>query len=728
MMNYTLRLIPYDQRNNRIKNLTSSKCTIKGRLHDFKKLEESEQKDFSNNFTNINEVVYDKTLEEYNFDHLIIYLDPDLPENIVLQFEFKCDSIRIPIINEDQQQIDTIIQQSEEYYLRLNVKTLPCQIGELKNDEDYSCHPCDYTQDYYSVNLNSNKCKIRDNIQMEQVKSAQIKLRPNFWRPYFYADLVEYCYNFELNCLGGWNYGDSSCSLGHIGALCEQCDIYNTRGYGSYSISQKYKCGSCDDTDSNTLIIIAISLWTLISISISVKSTVEIIKQLAKASKLKQIGIMIIVTKNNAVNFIKILTNYLQIIASISTFQLQLPQNMESAMNSLGNPVETMAYSLDCFLKDIFEGISIHYSRTIWQLIMPIVYILLFLQLYEVGVILKQIDFNCCVISTSLIYMFIYFQPNIIAGQIGLLSYRSISEYKWILGNVANRYDTNDHYKWLLSFSFPVLFTFGVLLPALLFNRLYKIRNTLQNMKNRLIWGYLYNEYKEIAYYWEIIKIIQKELIIIVLTFYQDQIIVKAVLAYGIIFIYNYLTLQIFPYQSMQLNILDHQSTRVCGFSIVLAIGIYGSLQSGIIEVQIPFYIIMAIINFLFLAKLILQIIKAYFQQFELIIDIIRDLIRTKIPSLQQYPFFQKLLKNQKQTRLRAQKNFRKIKVSVILMSRQILQNKKVNNNNNTQERKGTFLFETKLTLNLLETKQNQQRSSLDEDNKKIQVIGLNVN
>jgi len=27
---------------------------------------------------------------------------------------------------------------------------------------------------------------------------------------------------------------------------------------------------------------------------------------------------------------------------------------MESTINSLGNPVETMAYSLDCFLKDMF--------------------------------------------------------------------------------------------------------------------------------------------------------------------------------------------------------------------------------------------------------------------------------------------------------------------------------------------------------------------------------------
>ncbi|CAD8113937.1 unnamed protein product [Paramecium sonneborni] len=690
MINYTLRLIPFDQKNNRVKNLTNSKCSIQGRLFDFNKIQESEMKQFNTNFTNFYEVSYNTQIEDYNFDGLIIYFDPDLPDNIVLQFEFKCDSIKIPIINENSPK-NTIIEQSEEYYLRLNIKTLNCQVGELKNEEDLSCHPCDYTQDQYSVNFNQQKCKIRDNIQMESVKSAQLKLRPNFWRPYFYADLVENCYNDEFNCLGGWNYGDSSCSQGHIGALCEQCDLYNTRGEGSYSISSKFKCGSCDDTNANTFIIIGISLWTLISISISVKSTIEIIKQLARASKLKSIGITIVVTKNNAVNLIKILTNYLQIIASISTFQLQLPQNMESAINSLGNPIETMAYSLDCFLKDIFENISIHYSRTIWQLIMPIIYILLFFQLYGVGVIIKFVDFNLCVISTTLIYMFIYLQPNIIAGQIGLLSYRNISGYQWILGNVANRYDTENHMKWLISFSFPVLFTFGVLIPGLLFNRLFKIKDNQNNMQNRLIFGYLYNEYKGSAYYWEIIKIIQKELIIIFLTFYQDQILVKAVLVYGIIFIYNYLTLQIFPYQAMQLNVLDHQSTRICGFSIVLAIGIYGSLKNGILEVQIPFYIIMAIINFLFLAKLMLNIIKAYFQQFAIIIDKVRDLIRTKIPQLQEYPFFQKILKNQQQTTLRAQKNFRKIKAAVMIISKQIIQNKKTMT---SQERKGTFLLE----------------------------------
>lgn len=32
---------------------------------------------------------------------------------------------------------------------------------------------------------------------------------------------IELCYHAEINCLGGWQAGNPSCILGHIGALCE---------------------------------------------------------------------------------------------------------------------------------------------------------------------------------------------------------------------------------------------------------------------------------------------------------------------------------------------------------------------------------------------------------------------------------------------------------------------------------------------------------------------------
>lgn len=64
-----------------------------------------------------------------------------------------------------------------------------------------------------------------------------------------------------INCEGGWVPGDSSCFTGHIGALCEQCDIYGIQNHGQWSISTQYKCGSCNDLGDNTMKVVLISAW-----------------------------------------------------------------------------------------------------------------------------------------------------------------------------------------------------------------------------------------------------------------------------------------------------------------------------------------------------------------------------------------------------------------------------------------------------------------------------------
>lgn len=115
---------------------------------------------------------------------------------------------------------------------------------------------------------------------MEEVLPVRIKLNAQYWRPFPLNDNIEECYNLVTNCLGGWVAGDASCFEGHVGALCEQCDIYGTRG-SPYSISKKYTCGACADTMStNILIIIAISIFTLVTMIMSVKGNYEFIENL----------------------------------------------------------------------------------------------------------------------------------------------------------------------------------------------------------------------------------------------------------------------------------------------------------------------------------------------------------------------------------------------------------------------------------------------------------------
>lgn len=46
-------------------------------------------------------------------------------------------------------------------------------------------------------------------------------------------------------------------------------------------------------------------------------------------------------------------------------------------------------------------------------------------------------------VTTTLIYIYIYLSPNLLSGLISLMSYRTISNEKWITSNVSYLYNTD---------------------------------------------------------------------------------------------------------------------------------------------------------------------------------------------------------------------------------------------------------------------------------------------
>ncbi|CAD8126690.1 unnamed protein product [Paramecium sonneborni] len=252
--NLHLRLIPLDQFTNVQKNLNNTYCLISGRI-----LNEKEESNFTSEFTNFNNVTFNQS-DYYNFDNIIFYLDDQ--QNRTYQFQFQCNSIFPPIYGKNQE----IVGYHNNYILRMNIKSLPCQLGEIKSIFDGTCIPCNATQGLYSLVLNSNTCQQKDDFSTSEIKSAQLKLKPGFWRPYFDTDDISQCINLLDNCNGGWIEGDTSCYDGHVGALCEECDIYNIRGLGYFSTNKKYTCGSCVDNKQNIAAITAISLWYIFDI------------------------------------------------------------------------------------------------------------------------------------------------------------------------------------------------------------------------------------------------------------------------------------------------------------------------------------------------------------------------------------------------------------------------------------------------------------------------------
>jgi len=104
----------------------------------------------------------------------------------------------------------------------------------------------------------------------------------------------------------------------------------------------------------------------------------------------------------------------------------------------------------------------------------------------------------------------------------------------------------------------------GCYLPSIFLTLIFKIRHKLDFPENRSRLGFFYNEYERHAYFWEFAKIFEKEVIIISLTYYQDEVIIKGLLIFLAIFIYGELSYTVLPFRSKTLNRLDFSSTMVC--------------------------------------------------------------------------------------------------------------------------------------------------------------------
>ncbi|CAD8122482.1 unnamed protein product [Paramecium sonneborni] len=713
--NLTFRIIPLNKFNHQMKKQTNSFCILSYNV--FNLTDNSILINYPAQLS-LTKVEFNQTSEDFNLDDIKIIFDPLVNEDIVLRLNINCNNIKIPQYNlEPPYNIQNLIT---DYELIVDLKTFNCQLGEYLNSTSGGCIFCDPSLQFYSVQVNAQSCNYKDDQKMRSIKSSMIELKSEYWRAYYYSDKIEHCFHNVNNCLGGWKPGYQSCFLGHIGALCEQCDLYNIRGDGFYSISSPYQCGNCNQILDNVLTICLISFWTLISTFLSVLGTIRNINDLILEIRLKSFKINPINSKVSSAILIKVFTNYFQILSTISTFQLQIPPEITSIINNVGNPIDSMAYSFDCFLITISD-ILIIYFRIIWSLITAASFLVIFFIFGGLVILMKFVKFKFSFISTAFLYIFIYVQPNLIGGLISLLSYRLISNELWIQGNVAYRYDNNNHFLWLLSFCLPLILLFGILLPTYFFYKLYINKNFLDQTQIRQNWGYLYNEYKQKAYFWEIIKILQKELIIIVLAYYEDHVPIKASLVFLCLFAYIYLTNSFQPYYTGYMNQLDKQSIIICAISAILGSQIYVAQQSNLIEIIWPFYIIIGIINLFFIIKIVVKIIFAYFNKLYDQIENIRELIFKYFPSLiklanQNFGFLQ----SKKKQKARIKERFAKIKGYLIYKAKLIIQYKRTQKfdfpiQNRSDSSHFQNLYSSGLKLSPVKSSQNQQSYILDQ-------------
>ncbi|CAD8205394.1 unnamed protein product [Paramecium pentaurelia] len=248
-----LRVLALNAYNEQQFHLNNSECLIESGYQQ----QDQQEIIFTNNYTNYNRKVFDQETQDYNFDDLIIYYGNEIDESKLI-LQISCNSVQIPIYeNVFPYQI---VDLNSQYYLTLYIQTYQCQLGEYKNLTDNACYLCDILKKQYSVTINATGCQFMDEDTIISITPAQLQLKTGYWRPFINSEIIEHCQNRIENCLGGWKQGDETCEIGQLGACCEACDYYNSRGHGQYSLKKLYQCQKCEDLDKQIIYIILITI------------------------------------------------------------------------------------------------------------------------------------------------------------------------------------------------------------------------------------------------------------------------------------------------------------------------------------------------------------------------------------------------------------------------------------------------------------------------------------
>ncbi|CAK68973.1 unnamed protein product (macronuclear) [Paramecium tetraurelia] len=617
------------------------KCYIFGRIQKFQNYSDSFS--FTNNFTIPNEMLFNKNSRGYVLDDMQLTFDPYFDTNYYLELKIKCDKMAIPVYASPPD--SRIVGYNMGYELMLNVRTFPCQKGEVY--QLGRCIPCSPKLNQYSVIIGAVLCAQFNSDYMVAIKKSSIQLKPGYWRPDYNNDESQYCENLDVNCNGGWVPGNPSCYTGHIGALCESCDLYQIFNDERYTQTQAYKCARCAPTmQLNYIVLVATSITSFISMVLAVKGSYFSSMQFIIEDTLDKWGVLLKSSESDLAVLMKVLTNYFQIIQFIGSFQISIPSSVKQTAKTGGNPTESTTTAMDC-LYVTMSDLDVLYFRMVWAFIQPAIYLVGFYIIYFAGIAIKMVPYKINIITTALIYQFLYLQPSYVEGFIVLASSRTVSGYPYVQRDVAYRYDSDMHQYYLLRFIMPMLIVWVLILPLLFMFLVYKNRDTINTKQTKLIYGFFYLEYQLNSYLWEFVKLFQKEFMVIILAYFEDQVTVKGLLLVVVMFLYGFYQIQVSPYSNRRLNILDRYSTVILSISLAMGVLLKSCQDQEFGYLFIIVAVILILINVPFLLSIIFCIFEGYIIKLSPVLDKIRDILNEKYPDLgQQHSWLRPYLYN----------------------------------------------------------------------------------
>ncbi|KAL4497003.1 hypothetical protein ABPG72_002159 [Tetrahymena utriculariae] len=515
---------------------------------------------------------YDEDSKMFNFESMTLTSLPLVNiSSVVIQFSFG----NIGYIKQVQTNISFRSCQVGEILVQSFIQT-STQSSNQNQLSLISCTECtsgtysltDSAKDYKQYLTKNNFEKLNTEVckqcppEISFCQGNTLILLDGYWRFNNQTDKILKCNYVNPNICSEQNNTTNGCIQGYIGPLCEKCDTTGAVWKQRYAQPfQQYECDECSNYLVQHIGIIISIFFIMIYLYYS---SFFFMKRYIYESRCNYLRLMKFLPfsrsciQDESSYYIKLLINFLQISSLLFTFYVKfLPSFLNIMPQLAGTPSSKLIISTQClFSAEAFENYGEEKIMIILQSLFPFLTLAFFCIILAILRKLKLKGVSLYHKYTMFNVVFLFFQSDCVQFFTKALSCRKIGENSFQMINIL--IDCKDQSYILFSYSYVIPnLLFWILLPTVQILRLrLKKGKKNQNLDNCLIkykYGYFYSEYKTNFYYWEIIRMYLKIIIVIItslLNQYEDQV---SIICIMVIFAYVLLVINKQPFKSYSL-------------------------------------------------------------------------------------------------------------------------------------------------------------------------------
>ena len=384
------------------------------------------------------------------------------------------------------------------------------------------------------------------------------------------------------SCLGADQSSTGDCEVGYKGNKCQSCEL----GYSRVAINT---CGKCPSKAGNIAKLIAIFIVVILVCVMMIKSALN------SAYRPKAMHAV----------YLKILVNYLQLVMMTAAFELDWPNYVKElflVQESAGS-VSDQIFSIDCFLEDETDSTdAIFFNKVLFMSLLPVIVTvpaLIFwgmMSCTKITLNYMKEEFVC-----TLIVLIFLVQPNIIKVMFKAVNCIEIDsgEY-WLVEDLDIKCWDDKHSMYAFNIALPSIFLWGILIPGVIVFLLFKNRKKLHSLRVRKIYGFLFNGYSKREYYWEIVILYRKIVILcssVILGNISTQ--VQALTVMIVLLMCIYLQSKYTPFTQISLNQCELRAILVGAITIYSGLFyLTNDLDEGS---KVFFFVVIVVVNIYFI-------------------------------------------------------------------------------------------------------------------------------